>query len=99
MQTFTNIAGLRKRLASVTLMLVLLGSFLLPLTANRAYAEDTGKYLSSDTFIASAAKYLGVPYKLGEKGYKNAYGENIRLYPMSMSDIQKNGAGLLRTVL
>ena len=91
MRTITNIAGLRKRLASVTLMLVLLGSFLLPFTANRAYAEDTGKYLSSDTFIASAAKYLGVPYKLGEKGYKNAYGENMRLYPMSMSDIQKKG--------
>ena len=89
MQTISNFAGLRKRLASVILMLVLLGSFLLPFTVNRAFAEDTGKYLSSDTFIASAAKYLGVPYKLGEKGYKNAYGENMRMYPMSMSDIQK----------
>ncbi len=57
----------------------------------RASAENTGKYMSADTLIASAAKYLGVPYKLGEKGYENAYGENIRTYEMSMSEIKKNG--------
>ena len=92
MQHTKNIAGLRRRLAPVLAVLVLLGSIIVPYAAyTRANAEDTGKYLSSDTFIATAAKYLGVPYKLGEKGYKNAYGENLRLYPMSMGDIRSKG--------
>lgn len=92
MQNTLNIAGLRKRLAAFGLMLVLLGSLFMPYYAGtRAAAEDTGKYLNADTFIATAAKYLGVPYKLGEKGYKNAYGENLRLYPMSMGDIRSKG--------
>lgn len=92
MQNTLNIAGLRKRLAAFGLILVLLGSLFMPYSAvTRAAAEDTGKYLNADTFIAEAAKYLGVPYKLGEKGYKNAYGENLRLYPMSMGDIRSKG--------
>lgn len=91
MQSISNISWLRKRLASVILVLVLLGSFFMPFVANRAKAEDTGRYMNTDTFIASAAKYLGVPYKLGEKGYKNAYGENLRTYPMSLSDIRSKG--------
>ena len=92
MQNTLNIAGLRKRLAAFGLMLVLLGSLFMPYSAGtRAAAEDTGQYLNADTFIATAAKYLGVPYKLGEKGYKNAYGENLRLYPMSMGDIRTKG--------
>ena len=54
MQTITNIAGLRKRLASVTLMLVLLGSFLLPFTVNRAFAEDEHQtvYCIKNGFVA-----------------------------------------------
>ena len=92
MQNTLNIAGLRRRLAPVLAVLVLLGSLFMPYSAGtRAAAEDTGKYLNADTFIATAAKYLGVPYKLGEKGYKNAYGENLRLYPMSMGDIRSKG--------
>ncbi len=92
MQSNTNIARLRTRLASFILMLVLLGSLFLPfLSGNRVMAEDTGRYIAADDLIASAAKYLGVPYKLGEKGYKNAYGENIRTYPLAMSEIKKNG--------
>ena len=82
----------QKKLLSVLLVAVLMGALFLPFTAlNRVQAEDSGRYLPADELIASAAKYLGVPYKLGEKGYKNAYGENIRTYPMAMSEIKQNG--------
>lgn len=92
MQLVLNTGRLRQRLACGFLMLVLLGSLFMPfLGGTRTEAEDAGKYLSADDLIASAAKYLGVPYKLGEKGYDNAYGENIRTYPMAMNDIKANG--------
>lgn len=92
MQLITNTKRLRQRLVCGFLMLVLLGSPFMPfLGGTHARAEESGKYLSADDLIASAAKYLGVPYKLGEKGYKNAYGENIRTYPMAMNDIKSNG--------
>ena len=83
-----------KKLLSVLLCVVLMGAvFILPSggPSVKAKAEDTGKYVSADTLIASAAKYLGVPYTLGEKGYENAYGENIRIYSMAMSDIREKG--------
>ena len=92
MQLVTNTGRLRQRLACGFLMLVLLGSLFMPfLGGSRAKAEDAGKYLPADDLIASAAKYLGVPYKLGEKGFQNAYGENIRTYPMTLNDIKANG--------
>lgn len=66
MQLITNTKRLRQRLVCGFLMLVLLGSPFMPfLGGTHARAEESGKYLSADDLIASAAKYLGVPYKLG----------------------------------